>query len=221
MPNFSLIKSTFDFIDLRKDGIIDYSEWNKAFSMVNGKLDLAYEKFATDVKELDYIKNAKSELRMWENSDDITRKYMLIFKNRKLIKNKLVDNNFIINKFGKKYVTSDTLIYVIKKMFPNIKLSNIQWKMITNIGKNEGNNDLINISDFFKLVEINAKKDMFSNNFKPLKSHTNFNQIHYGNFDIMKRRKTNNSKRNDINNNLNRTLNSTSFNNPRFRNIKI
>ena len=221
VPNFSLIKSTFDFIDLRKDGIIDYSEWNKAFSMVNGKLDLAYEKFATDVKELDYIKNAKSELRMWENSDDITRKYMLIFKNRKLIKNKLVDNNFIINKFGKKYVTSDTLIYVIKKMFPNIKLSNIQWKMITNIGKNEGTNDLINISDFFKLVEINAKKDMFSNNFKPLKSHTNFNQIHYGNFDIMNRMNTNNSRKNDINNNLNRTLNSTSFNNPRFRNIKI
>ena len=173
------------------------------------------------MKELDYIKNAKSELRMWENSDDITRKYMLIFKNRKLIKNKLVDNNFIINKFGKKYVTSDTLIYVIKKMFPNIKLSNIQWKMITNIGKNEGTNDLINISDFFKLVEINAKKDMFSNNFKPLNSHTNFNQIHYGNFEIMNRMNTNNSRKNDINNNLNRTLNSTSFNNPRFRNIKI
>ena len=133
----------------------------------------------------------------------------------------MVDNNFIINKFGKKYVTSDTLIYVIKKMFPNIKLSNIQWKMITNIGKSEGNNNLINISDFFKLVEINANKNTFSNNLKPLNSNTEFNQKYYGDFDLMKRINSNNTQRNNVNNNLNRTLNSTSFNNPRFGNIKI
>ena len=106
-------------------------------------------------------------------------------------------------------------------MFPNIKLSNIKWKMITNIGKSEGNNNLINISDFFKLVEINANKNMFSNNLKPLNSNTEFNQKYYGDFDLMKRINSNNSQRNNVNNNLNRTLNSTSFNNPRFGNIKI
>ena len=82
VPKYALIKNTFDYIDLRKDGIIDYSEWNKAFSMVNGKLDLAYEKFASNVKELNYIKNFQNQIRLWENSDDITQKYMLIYKNR-------------------------------------------------------------------------------------------------------------------------------------------
>lgn len=32
-PNFALIKSAYEFIDLRKDGIIDMNEWNRAFSM--------------------------------------------------------------------------------------------------------------------------------------------------------------------------------------------
>ena len=221
VPNFTLIKNTFDYIDLRKDGIIDYSEWNKAFSMVNGKLDLAYEKFASNVKELNYIKNFQNQIRLWENSDDITQKYMLIYKNRKQIKNKLIDNNFIINKYGKLYVSSDTLIYVIKKMFPNVKLSNIQWKMITDIGKNENTNNLVNISEFFKLVEINAKKNMFSNNSKPYNSSNEYNQVYYGNFDSLKIIKTENSERNSSNNNLNKTLTSVSSSNPRFKNIRI
>jgi Ca2+-binding EF-hand superfamily protein len=33
IPNFALLKNAFEFIDLRKDGIIDMNEWIKAFSM--------------------------------------------------------------------------------------------------------------------------------------------------------------------------------------------
>ena len=225
VPNFTLIKNTFDYIDLRKDGIIDYNEWNKAFSMVNGKLDLEFERMASDVKELNYIKNFKNDLRMWENSDDITQKYMLIYKNRKQIKNKLRDNNLIINKYGKQYVISDTLILIIKRMFPNVKMSNIQWKMITDIGKNEMSKDnMVNISDFFKLIEINAKNNMnISSNFKPYNTKTEFNQIYYGQFDRKKSFNSNRYRRNDNNNNnLNHTLTPSSTNsNSKFKNIRI
>ena len=180
IPNFTLIKNTFDTIDLRKDGIIDYNEWSKSFSMVNGKLDLAYEKYSNDVNELNSIKKYKNELRQWENSDDITQKYLLIYKNRKQIKSKLIDNNFIINKNGKQYVNSETLILVIQKMLPTCKLSRIQWKMLTNIGKNSGIDNLVCISDFFRLIEITTQKN---NNFKPYKSSNGFNKIYYGNFE--------------------------------------
>ena len=41
--------------------IIDYNEWSKSFSMVNGKLDLAYEKYSNDVNELNSIKKYKND----------------------------------------------------------------------------------------------------------------------------------------------------------------
>ena len=179
IPNFALIKNTFDTIDLRKDGIIDYNEWAKSFSMVNGKLDLAYEKYSSDINELNTIKNYKNELRQWENSDDIRQKYFLIYKNRKQIKNKLVDNNLIINKFGKQYVNNENLILIIQKMLPNCKLSRIQWKMITNLGNCPNVGNLVCLSDFFRLIENFYKK---TNNFKPYKSSSHFKNIYYGNF---------------------------------------
>ena len=188
IPNFALIKNTFDTIDLRKDGIIDYNEWAKSFSMVNGKLDLSYEKFSNDMNELNTIKSYKNELRQWENSDDIRRKYFLIYKNRKQIKNKLSDNNFIIRKNGREYVNSETLILVIQKMLPNCKLSRIQWKMITNIGKTVNVDNLVCISDFFRLIEISTKKN---NNFKPYRSSSEFNRIYNVGFNSINSSSTN------------------------------
>ena len=182
IPNFTLIKNTFDTIDLRKDGMIDYNEWSKSFSMINGKLDLAYEKYSNDINELNSIKKYKNELRQWENSDDITQKYLLIYKNRKQIKNKLSDNNFIIHRNGRQYVNSETLILIIQKMLPSCKLSRIQWKMITNIGKNVGVDNLVCLNDFFRLMEITTQKN---NNFKPYKSTSRFNKIYYGNFESL------------------------------------
>ena len=188
IPNFALIKNTFDTIDLRKDGLIDYSEWSKSFSMVNGKLDLAFEKYSNDINELKNIKNYKKELRQWENSNDINQKYLLIYKNRKQIKNKLSDNNFIIRKNGREYVNSETLILVIQKMLPNCKLSRIQWKMITNIGKTVNVDNLVCISDFFRLIEISTKKN---NNFKPYRSSSEFNRIYNVGFNSINSSSTN------------------------------
>ena len=33
-PSFSIIKDLFDFIDIRKDGIIDLNEWMQTFKMI-------------------------------------------------------------------------------------------------------------------------------------------------------------------------------------------
>ncbi len=32
IPNFSLIKSAFDYLDIKKDGIIDLNEWLRSFA---------------------------------------------------------------------------------------------------------------------------------------------------------------------------------------------
>ena len=34
IPNYTLMKSAFDAIDLRRDGLIDINEWMKAFSKI-------------------------------------------------------------------------------------------------------------------------------------------------------------------------------------------
>lgn len=33
-PSFSLIKDMFDFIDIRRDGIIDMNEWMQSFRLI-------------------------------------------------------------------------------------------------------------------------------------------------------------------------------------------
>ena len=141
--------------------------------MENTKYDIDDEKLASNPKELSYIKKLKNELKNWENSNDMTQVYIEIYKNRKQIQYKLYESNLIINKYKKQYVASSTFIYVMKKMFHNLNLSDIQWKIITDIGKNKSTDILVNISNFFKLVEIIAKKNMFPNNVR------NYNSTKY------------------------------------------
>ncbi len=40
VPGFSIIKDIFDFIDIRRDGIIDMNEWMQTFKGVEVKLSL-------------------------------------------------------------------------------------------------------------------------------------------------------------------------------------
>ena len=35
IPNNSLIKTAFDYIDIRKDGVLDRKEWMKTFGVVD------------------------------------------------------------------------------------------------------------------------------------------------------------------------------------------
>ena len=67
MPNFALLKNTYDYIDLRKDGMIDMVEWTNAFGDMKGKLDAIKPKN----KE---VKRQLKKLRKWETSNDIIKK---------------------------------------------------------------------------------------------------------------------------------------------------
>lgn len=44
LPNYSIIKNSFEFLDLRKDGVLDINEWSKSFTLaqVNTLLLISY-----------------------------------------------------------------------------------------------------------------------------------------------------------------------------------
>ena len=44
VPNYPMMKYLYDFIDIRKDGIIDINEWNKVFAISEGSLDIKASK---------------------------------------------------------------------------------------------------------------------------------------------------------------------------------
>ena len=171
LPNFTLIKNSFDAIDLRKDGVLDMNEWCKAFASFNGKLDYKKEcvtnglefydddfKYSNNFQNKNKLSHNRKILRDWETSGDIIYLYKFINKNRKLIKEKLSKCNFMLTGDGKKFIHSDNFINVLKDVIPGLKLSQTQWKMIVNVSQNERNDGLINVDDFFKLLEITCKK---------------------------------------------------------------
>ena len=165
-PNFILIKNAYDTLDLRKDGIIDIKEWCIAFASYNGKLDADSDKIPNgpeffNNKNYNSLRNNSFHnriiLREWETSGDIMKIYLIIYKNRKLIKDKIYKSNFIFNSGGDNFIQADNLLNIIRDLFPNTKLSQTQWKMIVSIAQNENNNNLIDIEKFFRLMEITSK----------------------------------------------------------------
>ena len=170
IPNFTLIKNAFDTIDLRKDGIIDLNEWCKAFSSFNGTLDVEAEKVANgfeffdkkfntknNFKNINKIDHNRKILREWETSGDVTVLYKYFYKNRKFIKEKIKENNFFIGTHGTELVHSGNLISILKDMLPNLRISQTQWKMIVNIAQAERVDELIDINEFFRLLEITSR----------------------------------------------------------------
>ena len=170
LPNFTQIKNVFDACDLRKDGIININEWCKAFASYNGKLD-PYKEYVSNGLEF-YDKKFKScnnfklknktehnrkVLREWENSGDISNIYKLINKNRKFIKNKIMEKNLIFKSKSGDCIHPNNLLKILEDLLPNIILSKTQWKMIVNIGKSNKYESLIDINEFFRLVEITSK----------------------------------------------------------------
>ena len=169
IPNFTLIKNAFDTIDLRKDGIIDMNEWCKAFSSYNGTLDIEAEKVSNGLEFFDKkfkIKNNfrntnkidhnRKVLREWETSGDVTVIYKFINKNRKYIKQRIKDDNYLIGTSGVELVHSGNLITILKDLLPNLRISQTQWKMIVNIAQKERVDELIDINEFFRLLEITS-----------------------------------------------------------------
>ena len=71
-----MMKAMYDFIDVRKDGVIDSNEWNKVFAITESNLDV--------------IKGPGSQgIRDWEGSEELAEIYKLISKNKKIIQDKV------------------------------------------------------------------------------------------------------------------------------------
>ena len=169
-PSFTLIKIVFDEIDLRKDGILDLNEWSKAFANYNSILDPNEDKISigetffgkkflkkNNFRSKDKIENNRKTLREWETSSDVATIYKLLFKNRKELKQMMKDKNYLIKFNEVDFVHSSNFINILKDVFPNMTLSQTQWKMLVNIAQTERIDDLVNLNEFFKLIEFSAK----------------------------------------------------------------
>jgi Ca2+-binding EF-hand superfamily protein len=170
IPPFTLIKNAFDEIDLRKDGILDLNEWCKTFGNYNSLLDPDEDKISNgegffgkkfrkknNFRSRDKIENNRKILREWETSGDVSAIYKYLYKNRKEIKQMIVDRKYLIKINEEDFVHYSNFIDIIRDILPNLKLSQTQWKIIVNIAQTERADNLINIKDFFKLVEFSSK----------------------------------------------------------------
>ena len=141
---YPVLKYIYDYIDVRKDGIIDLNEWNKVFAISEGKLD---------------IENVKPEkmqiLREWETSNEIIDIYKLIAKSKKIIRDKvrlftMSSNNMLIH--------SSNLINILKNVLGKVRLSQTQWKMIVSLGDKD-KSGVIDFDDFMKVMEAASKME--------------------------------------------------------------
>ena len=138
-PPYSLIKSMYDYIDIRKDGILDMNEWSKIFCDIEGRLDNE--------------KNKNNDLRKWEMSRIIFEIYKLISKNDKIIREKMKENSISENYT---VIHADDLIKILQEIMPKIHLNHSQWRMVVSIGEEIGLG-LINYETFIKIVKMSSK----------------------------------------------------------------
>jgi len=138
-PPYSLIKSMYDYIDIRKDSVIDINEWNKTFCEFEGKLDNENDK--------------NNSLKKWEMTNNIFEIYKLIARNNKLIKEKVKEHSIT----GEcTIIHADNLIKVLKEVLPRVYLSHTQWRMIASLGE-EVSLGLVNYDKFIKIIKLSSR----------------------------------------------------------------
>ena len=196
-PNFTLIKNSYDIIDLRKDGIIDMNEWMRSFGSFNGKLDYTVEKVSNgfefydkkfkeknNFKNTNVVDHSRKQLREWESSNDICDFYKFINKNRKRIKDEIKKLNYALDANGGTLIQGNNLVTILKDMMPKNKLTHTQWKMFVNVAKSDVAENLIDVDLFFTICEVTAKnlkshpriiksKKIESSEFNPMTSNPN------------------------------------------------
>ena len=143
-PAYSVLKYVYDYIDIRKDGLIDLNEWNQIFSRAEGKLDLT-----SDV----VLPKQMNLLRKWETSNDIIEIYKMISKNRKLIRDKV---KIFAYDPDSMLIKENDLIYILKDVLGKIKLSQTQWKMIVSIGDLD-KSKIIDFKTFINVIDTMAQ----------------------------------------------------------------
>ena len=140
-PNYPMIKAMYDFIDVRKDGIIDFNEWNKVFAVTESNLDV--------------FKGPESQcIRDWEGSEELADVYKLISKNKKIIKDKV--KLYTLKTTSNMLIQENNLIDILIHVLGRIRLSYPQWKMIVSLGDTE-RNGIIDFNAFIKAIDSYAK----------------------------------------------------------------
>ena len=141
---YPVMKYIYDYIDIRKDGIIDLNEWNKVLAISEGKLD--YE-------------NAKPEkikiLREWETSKEIIEIFKLIARNKKLIRDKV---RLYTIRSNSMLIHANNLIDILKSVLGKVRLSYTQWKMIVSLGDKD-KSGFIDFDDFINVIEATSKME--------------------------------------------------------------
>jgi len=141
---YPVLKYIYDYIDVRKDGVIDLNEWSKVFATSEGKLD--YEQAKPEKMKI---------LREWETSKEIIEIYKLIARNKRLIRDKVrlftVGSNVML-------INANNLIDILKNVLGKLRLSQTQWKMIVSLGDKD-KSGLIDFDAFIKIVEATSKME--------------------------------------------------------------
>ena len=139
-PNYPVIKAIYDFIDVRKDGVIDSNEWNKVFSITESNLDV--------------IKGPGSQpVRDWEGSEELADIYKLISKNKKIIEKKAKLYN--MKTTSNMLIQENNLIDILIHVLGSIRLSYPQWKMIVSLGDTE-RRGIIDFNAFITAIDSYA-----------------------------------------------------------------
>ena len=102
--------------------------------------------------------NNRRVLREWETSNDVSEIYKYINKNKKFIQQKIKDSNYSIGSGSTRLIQPDNLVLILKGVIPNNNLSLTQWKMIVNVAKKDTLDGLIDLNEFFRLMEVTTKK---------------------------------------------------------------
>jgi hypothetical protein len=140
IPSYPVIKDLFDTIDIRKDGIIDLSEWQQTFGFVaegNTKLTIK-----------------PSPLSLWENTREYQRIGTLIAKNRKLLKDQF-ENVCAGN--GNIVAYEQAKSAILKLLQPHFNsLDDDKMRVILKVGELQGatNGGLGNRYDYMRLLNV-------------------------------------------------------------------
>jgi len=173
-PSFPLIKDMFDFIDIRRDGIIDMNEWMQSFRLIEtgsigfGNAENALNKRSAGINVGSLTKvhfptvkgyspqNARTEtdsgnialnVSGWECSKEYENVLKTIGKNRKLLIN-LFDNL----KSSGVTITSEKAKEVIAGILENskIQLSQEKWPYLLKFAEKDGAVDYKFLLEVFK-----------------------------------------------------------------------
>jgi Ca2+-binding EF-hand superfamily protein len=93
-------------------------------------------------------------LREWETSKDIADIHNMIYRNKKILKDKMKNFSFA-KEAGNMFIKADNFVNILKEVLFKLKLSNTQWRMIVNVADKE-KSGMIDIDMFFGVINASG-----------------------------------------------------------------